>query len=94
MAGTQVGMIVDITIQSRNEVGRICIAFELFAVDRVGIRLRDDADARPARVTEHCDARFGLAHQESQQVILQNGMAHSSGVVSELTDFCCCLVDE
>ena len=94
VACPQVGMVVDVTVECSHQVRRIRRCLQLFAVHRVSVGFGNDADARPARVTEHGDPGIGLAHCETQQVVGQHCRTHHAGVVAELADFGCRLVDE
>jgi len=94
MACPQVGMVVDVAVQRRDEVRGVDLVLQLFAVDRMGVGFGDDSDARPTRVTEHRDSCARLAHRVPQQVVGDDRRAHHSRVVAQLADFGRRLVDE
>ena len=73
---------------------RDAVAVELFLVQRVRVRLGDDADARPARVREHRRLRGVGPQREAQQLVVADLRAQPRGVVAELTDLGRGLVDE
>ena len=62
------------------------LALDLEAVDRVGVGLADDADARPARVPEDQRRRPIPRQGQAQQVVGQQVGPHRGGVVAELAD--------
>ena len=62
----EVGVVVDVTVERAHHVGTL-VAVELLVVERVRVRLGDDADARPARVAEHHDLGVVVRERELQQ---------------------------
>jgi hypothetical protein len=50
--GLQIGEVVDVAVQLADHV-RLLVAIGLLGVERVRVRLADDADARPTGVAEH-----------------------------------------
>ena len=84
---TQVGMIVDVAIERGNEIRGVTRRLQLFTVHRMGIGLGDDADARPSRVAKYGNAGVGLAHQQSQEIVVHHGVAHHPCVVAQLANF-------
>ena len=93
----EIGVVVDVAVEGRDHVraragGRRRL--ELVAVDRVGVRLGDDADARPPRVTEHRGACRRRRDRDAQQVVAGDRGTQRTGVVAELADLGGRLVDE
>ena len=89
----EVGEVVDVAVEHGGDVGPVG-ALELGAVERVGVGLGDDPDARPAGVAEH-HGRCGVAGQrQPQQVVADDRRAQARGVVAELADLGRRLVDE
>ena len=93
----QIGMIVDVPVEHADDVGPGVFApgqLELFAIDRVGVGLRDDADTRPPRVAEHGDFSGVARHRQAQEIVAGDLGAHRRGVVTEFADLGGRLVDE
>ena len=89
----QISEVVDVTVEGRRHV-RTGRAVELQAVDGMGVGLRDDADARPARVAEDDGGGALVGQRQSQQIVGEHVGAHGRRVVTELTDLRGRLVDE
>ena len=51
------------------------------------IWLGNDADACPTRVPDYRNTCAWLTHQQPQQVVAANGVAHDSGVVAKFANF-------
>jgi hypothetical protein len=94
--GAQVGMVVDVAVQRSDDVRRTCTTglFEFERVQRVRVRLADDADARPAGVTEDRDLGRRRLQRSTEQRVGNERPAQCRGVVAQLADLCSCLVDE
>ena len=87
-------MVVDVAIEGCNQIRRPEGRLQFLRVHRVRIRLRDDADARPPRVSEYRDTSALLADEEAQQIICDHCRAHRPCVVTEFANFSCGLVHE
>ena len=92
----QVGVVVDVTVQRGHDVRRLRTAglFEFERVERMGVGLADDADARPASVAQdrHPGARR-LQGPPKQRIGAQR-TAQGGGVVAEFSDLGSGLVHE
>src|SRR5690606_32330126 len=86
-------VVVDVAVQRGDHV-RLDLAAELEGLERVRVRLADDADARPARVTEHGDLRGLRRERGTQQVVATDRGPQRGDVVAELADLRGPLVDE
>ncbi len=93
---TQVGVVVDVTVQSCHHVGRLLAAglFEFERVERVGVRFADDADAGPARVAEQRHPGSGRLQRPTQERVGAQRQTECSSVVAEFADLGGRLVDE
>ena len=89
----EVGVVVDVAVERADDVGAVG-AVELLVVQRVRVGLGDDADARPAGVTEHHDLGGVVGQREVQQRVVADRGAQHRGVVAELPDLGRGLVDE
>ncbi len=94
MADAEIGVVVDVAVERRDNVRLTARRLELLAVDRMGVRLGDDADTGPAGVGEHRRARSRGRHRRAEQVVGEDLLADRPSVVAELTDLGSCLVDE
>ncbi len=89
----QVGEVVHVAVQGGRHV-RAGRAVHLEAVDRVGVGLGDDPDARPPGVAQH-DSRGTVTRQrQAEEVVGLQISPHGSGVVAQLADLGGRLVDE
>ena len=69
-------------------------ALRLVRIQRVGVRLADDADARPARVTDQRGLGSRRRHRPAQERVGSERGPQRRRVVAELTDLRGLLVDE
>ena len=82
----EIGVVVDVAVECADDQRRVTRAVRLLVVERVRIRLGDDADARPARVAEdHGVGGVGGDRKVQQLVVADRGAQHR-GVVAELAD--------
>ena len=73
----EVGVVVDVAVERGDDVGRGRRA-ELLLVERVRVRLGDDADARPPRVPEHDGlGGVGVEREAEQLVVADRGAQHA-----------------
>ncbi len=81
-------IVVDVAIQRADRVGEVTRAgaCDLIRVQRVRIRLADDADTRPPRVTKHHHLSVGTGQRVGQQVIFGDRCTDCTHVVAQLTD--------
>ena len=56
------------------------------------IGFRDDANAGPTGVPQYPNSGTGLAHQQAQQVVVDNCSSHHAGVVAQFTDLGGCFI--
>ena len=89
----QVGEVVDVAVERADDV-RTRLASLLARVEGMGVRLRDDAHARPSRVPEDGDLGRVGGDGEMQQLVGRDRLAECARVVAELADLCRRLVDE
>ena len=81
----EVGVVVDVAVEHADAIRPFAL-HDLVAVHGVGVGLADDADAGPARVTEHADTGAGTAHRQAQQAVPGHGRPHRCRVVAQLAD--------
>ena len=93
---TQVAVVVDVAVECGDDVRRVraALLFRLRRVERVGVRLTDDADTRPAGVTEQRCAGMWRRHCTAEERVVGQRLAERCGVVPEFTNLCRLLVDE
>ena len=89
-------MVVDVAVQRGHDVRwrRTTGLFEFERVERVRVRLADDANARPAGVAEDRDPRRRRLQRPAEQRIVGQCPAQCRGVVAEFTDLGGSLVHE
>jgi hypothetical protein len=95
--GLEVGVVVDVAVEGTDDVrgaGRAARAVELLGVERVGVGLADDPDARPPGVTHDGELCLRRTQGEAQQLVVRDGSADGPGVVAQLADLRRRLVDE
>ncbi len=89
----EVGEVVDVAVECTDHVRR-GPATRLLLVERVRVRFRDAADARPPRVSEHNRLR-GVRRQDApEELVAADRSTQLRGVVAELADLRGGLVDE
>ena len=58
-----IGMVINITVESGNQIRHCCICIKFFTVDWMCVCFRDNADTRPSCVPKHRQPCSGLTHQ-------------------------------
>ena len=84
LLGDQIGEVVDIAVERADDIGAGSV--EQLAVERVSIRLGDDADRRPTGVAEHQGAGGFVGERSVQQRVVGERLADHRRVVAELAD--------
>ena len=92
----QIGVVVDVAVQCRHRVALLLATrlLEFFAVQRVAVRLADDAHAGPAGVTQHRHPGTGVAERKTQERVGSDGVAQHPRVVAQFADLGGGFVDE
>ena len=92
----QVGVVVDVAVQRRHRVALLLATglLEFLAVQRVAVRLADDADAGPTGVTQHRHPGAGVGERQTQQRVGPDGIAQRPRVVAQFADLGGSFVDE
>ena len=97
--GAEITVVVDVAVEGRHHVRRVGAllgagSLGLVGVERVGVRLTDDADARPPRVSDQRSPRPWRRHGSPEECVGGERRAECCGVVAELADLGRLLVDE
>ncbi|CAB5022681.1 unannotated protein [freshwater metagenome] len=91
----EVDVVVDIAVQHCHDVRERARRLPLLLViERMGVRLGDDADTRPACVAEHRHTTVRGGQRHAQQRVAVDCLANGLGVVAQLPDLGSSLVDE
>src|SRR5437764_187808 len=80
----QLRVVVDVAVQGRDHVGPVAVV--LLLVDRVGVGLGDDPDARPSGVREHRRLCVVVTKGQTQELVGHDGLTYGTRVVAQLSD--------
>ena len=81
----QVGVVVDVTVERGDDVRAgvvTALPLDLLAVERMGVRLGDDSDARPPRMSEDGDVDIGRGAGRARSTASLATAARSTPVLS------------
>jgi hypothetical protein len=91
---SQLEVVVDVAVERGDDVRAARGAVGLLGVERVGVGLADDPDARPPGVAEDRRGRAGCRHGPTEEAVGGDRGPEVGGVVAQLTDLGRRLVDE
>ncbi|MEI2698657.1 MAG: hypothetical protein V9E94_09985 [Microthrixaceae bacterium] len=86
-------MVVDISVQDARDE-RAHRPTELVGALGMRVGFRDDADRRPPGVAQHDSVDVRRRERRLEELVGAERVAQGRGVVAELADLCCCLVDD
>ena len=81
----QLGVVVDVAVERGGGIRRP-EPIDLLVIERMGVCLRDDADACPPRVRQDDDLRAIARERLPEQLVADDGRAQHRDVVAELAD--------